>query len=324
MKAAPPERDGLAIIERAEQGDFPVTLYVEGPSEPLKATFLAAFRKAWAAANPEAPTARVFRAAESSVDEILATHQSASLFSPRELAILMDVQDLGRSEKKVTALADGLSNSVAGSTLVIVEAASDSARKTLEPLRAASVVRWSAWPAERRELLRWGQRRIAHEKIKVEKGVLESLIDTCEGDELAFFNELDKLCTFVAKPAGSGTMTREDIAALQRPVVGADLPDYLAAVAMGEAGLASQRLGRLLATGVGEGLVLWSLSNMVGGAMGGWARHRDLSMALARRSAPHHLARSLDAVYRAEAAWKGGRADAVAVLEQATRVISGS
>ena len=31
----------------------------------------------------------------------------------------------------------------------------------------------------------------------------------------------------------------------------------------------------------------------------------------------------LDGLYRAEATWKGGRADAVAVLEQATRVVAG-
>jgi DNA polymerase III delta subunit len=266
----------------------------------------------------------VFRAAETSVDEILSAHQSASLFSPRELLILLDVQDLGRSEKKVAGLAGGLANSVAGSSLLIVESASDSARKTLEPVRAACAVRWNAWPADRRELMRWGQRRIQRESITLDKGVLESLIDTCEGDELAFFNELDKLCTFVAKPGGPGRMTLADISALQRPVVGADLPEYLAAVALGESGLAAQRLGRLLASGVGEGLVLWSLSNMVGGAMGGWARHKDLSLALARRCPPHHLARALDTVYRAEAAWKGGRADPVAVLEQATRVISGT
>lgn len=312
------------MLDRFEAGDFPGTLYVEGPSEPLKAALLAGLRRAWAAVNPASPKATVMRAAESSVDEIVAAHQSASLFSPRELVILLDVQDLGRSEKKVSALAGGIANSVAGSSLVIVESASDSARKTLEPLRAACAVRWVAWPAERRDLLRWGHRRIANESIALEKGVLEALLDTCEGDELAFLNEIDKLCTFVAPPAGPGKMTRDDIAKLQRPVVGADLPDYLAAVALGQGSLAAQRLGRLLATGVGEGLVLWSLSNMVGGAMGGWARHRDLSLALSRRCPPEHLARSLDAVYRAEAAWKGGRADPVAVLEQATRVISGS
>jgi hypothetical protein len=36
---------------------------------------------------------------------------------------------------------------------------------------------------------------------------------------------------------------------------------------------------------------------------------------------PVQLSRALDACYRAEAAWKGGRADAVAVLEQTTRAL---
>jgi DNA polymerase III delta subunit len=44
-------------------------------------------------------------------------------------------------------------------------------------------------------------------------------------------------------------------------------------------------------------------------------------MTLGRRLGPPALARAMDALYRAEAAWKGGRADPVAVLEQATRVL---
>jgi hypothetical protein len=45
-------------------------------------------------------------------------------------------------------------------------------------------------------------------------------------------------------------------------------------------------------------------------------------MTLARRLGPRLLARALDALYRAESAWKSGRADVVAVLEQATRTIA--
>ena len=47
----------------------------------------------------------------------------------------------------------------------------------------------------------------------------------------------------------------------------------------------------------------------------------EASETLRRRVAPRSLGRALDAVYRAESAWKGGRADAVAVLEQATREV---
>jgi DNA polymerase III delta subunit len=72
---------------------------------------------------------------------------------------------------------------------------------------------------------------------------------------------------------------------------------------------------------VEEGAVLWALSNLVGGAFGGWAKHRELSMTLGRRLGPRELARAMDALYRGEAAWKGGRADPVAVLEQATRAL---
>jgi hypothetical protein len=66
---------------------------------------------------------------------------------------------------------------------------------------------------------------------------------------------------------------------------------------------------------------LWALANLVGGALGGWARHREASAALGRRATPRGLARALDAIYRGEAAWKGGKADPIAVLEQATREV---
>jgi len=51
---------------------------------------------------------------------------------------------------------------------------------------------------------------------------------------------------------------------------------------------------------------------------------RDASFALARRRNPAARAQALDAVYRAEAAWKGGRADVRTALEQATREVVGS
>jgi len=310
------------LLARADRGEFPPSLYLEGPSEPLKAAFLAAWRRAWAEACPEAPIGRVFRTAESGVEEILAAHQSASLFSPRNLHIVLEIEDLGRSEKKVAALAAGLAHPAGASCLVLVESEADSPRKTLEPLRAASAARWVAWPADRRALARWGERRLAQEGVGAEPGVIEALVDACEGDTLAFFNELDKLCTLAGGP-GPRRIAPADVAALLRPTVGADLPAYLGAVALGQPRLAAQRLGRLLASGVGEGTVLFALSNLVGGALGGWARWRDLSFALARRVPPAGLSRAMDALFRAEAAWKGGRADSIAVLEQVTRAVSG-
>jgi DNA polymerase III delta subunit len=316
-------QDGLKLLERIPADGFPASLYIEGPSEPLKTAMLSALRRLWAADCPEAPRANVFRAGESGVEDILSALQSTSLFSPREMIMVLGIEDLGRSEKKVVALADGIARSVAGSSVILVESAADNARKTLEPLRAACRLRWMALPPERAELLRWGARRTAVAGLTADPGVIEQLADACEGEALAFFNELDKLCT-VAGGGGSDRVTAEDLARMMRPTVGADLPDYLAAVALGRQGLAVQRLGRLLATGAGEGLVLWALSNMVGGALGGWSRHRDLSMALARRRRPNELGEALDALYRAESAWKSGRADPVAVLEQATRAVCGA
>jgi DNA polymerase III delta subunit len=314
--AAPRGADALARIDR---GEFPGTLYLEGPSEPLKAAILWDLRHAWAAANPSAPTARVLRAAESGVEEILAAYQGNSLFSPRELTLVLEIEDLGRSEKRVTALAGGLRHPGGESLLVLVESEATATRKSLEPLRAACESRVVAEPPGRAELLSWGARRLRREKLVASPGVLEAIADACEGEALSFFSELSRLTAFAGP---GGTLTREHCEQLLRPMVGAGLPDYLAAVAAGQPAIAARRLGRLLAAGEGEGTILFALTNLVGGALGGWARSKELSAALRSRSTPNRLMRSMDALYRAEAAWKGGRADVVAVLEQATRAVA--
>jgi DNA polymerase III delta subunit len=313
---------GLELIERFRSGDFAASLYIEGPSEALKAALLAELRRAWARAVPEAPLGRVFRAAEAGVEEILAAFQGASLFSPRDLILVLQIEGLARSEKRVAALAAGLATPAGGSCLVLHESEADTPRKTLEPLRAAAGLRWVADPPSRAELLRWGEARLAGGDLEIEPGTIETVADACEGDPLTFFNELEKLDVIAPRDAGGlRRVTREDAATLLRPVVGADLPAYLAAVALGRPREAGRALSRLLAAGAGEGAVLFALANLVGGALGGWARQRELSAALARRRPAKRLAVALDALYRAEAAWKSGRADVVAVLEQATRAV---
>jgi DNA polymerase III delta subunit len=313
--------DGLGLIERFRRGEFPATLYLEGPSESLKAALLSELRRAWAQACPEAPLARVFRAAETSIEEILAAFQGASLFSPRDLILVLEAEDLGRSEKRVAALAAGLASPSGGSCLVLHESESDTPRKSLEPLRAASTARWVAELPARPELLRWGHCRLAAADLDVDPGVIEAVADACEGDPLTFFNELEKLDVVAGPADGRRRITRQAADAMLKPVLGADLPEYLSAVALGRSEHAGRALSRLLMAGVGEGTVLFALSNLVGGALGGWARHKDLSATLARRCPARELARSLDAIYRAESAWKGGRADVVAVLELATRAV---
>jgi DNA polymerase III delta subunit len=310
-----------ALLDRFGRGDFPATLYLDGPDEGLKAALLAEYRHAWAAACPEAPAARVFRVGESGVEELLAAFHGGSLFAPRELVLVLEIEDLGRSEKRVTALAEGLTRPNSGVCMALIESAAETERKSLEPLRAACAVRCAALPPVRATLLGWGAHRMERERIALAPGTLESVVDACEGDATAFFDELGKLAAWAGP---GGTLSRQDVDALLRPVVGADVAGYLGAIAAGDAPLAARRLGRLLAAGVGEGTVLFALANLVGGALGGWARHRDLSAALRRRLAPRELARALDGLYRAEAAWKGGRADAIAVLEQATRVVAGA
>ena len=64
---------------------------------------LAELKRSWMARNAGAPPS-VFRAAEAGVDKILSAYQSTSLFHARELVIVLDVEDLGRSEKRVGAL----------------------------------------------------------------------------------------------------------------------------------------------------------------------------------------------------------------------------
>ncbi len=315
----------LALLERAANGEFPATVYLEGPDEAVKAAFLAEFRRAWALAVPEAAQARVLRPDESGVDAILAAYQNVSLFTPRELTLVFEVEDLGRSDKRVAALAQGLGVPAGGSCLVLVESGGDTVRKTLEPLRAACAVRVVAEPPDEEGLLRWGAVRLAAAECHAEPGALEALLETCEHDALAFLNEVGKLA-FLA--GTDGVVTRAHAASLAAPQVGAELPDFLAAVAAGEEAMAAQRLERLLAAGESEGGVMWALGHLVSATFtistspyGGWAKWRPQSLALASRRDDRSRARALDAVYRAEAAWKGGRLDARTALEQATREV---
>jgi DNA polymerase III delta subunit len=314
-------QDPYAFARSVSGGEFPPSLYLEGSSEPLKAECLATLRRAWREREPLAPAARVLRAAESGVEEILALYLGASLFTPRELIIVLDIEDLGRSEKRVGALAAGIAAPAGESCLVLVESAAESARKTLEPLRAACRVRVEAEPPGREALRAWGALKLQEHGVEAEPKVLELLLGACEGDAMAFFSELSRLASYAGP---GGRVTPEDAAEILRPAAGAELPDYLQSVAAGDAARAGQRLGRLLAAGVSEGTILFSLSNLVGGALGGWARERAASDALRRRRGGSDLLHCLDAVYRAESAWKGGRADVVALLEHATREVCGS
>jgi DNA polymerase III delta subunit len=313
--------DEARLLAQLEAGRFPASLYVEGPDEALKAALLSEIRFAWAKSCPEAPHARVLRAAESGVEDILASYQGASLFTPRELIVVLDLEGLGRSEKQVRALAEGISRPAGGSCLVLVESAAESPRRALEPVRTACEARCVCVPLGRSALVAWGQRRVAREGLEAEPGLIEMIADACDQNPAETFNEIDKL---IACAGPDKKLTRALATALLRPVTGAELRDYLSAVAGGDPPQAARRLGQLLATGVGEGSVFFALTNLVGGSLGGWARHRDLSVQLARRRAPDDLARALDALYRGEAAWKRGRADVVAVLEQATGVVSSS
>ncbi|NOT33182.1 MAG: hypothetical protein HOP12_03330, partial [Candidatus Eisenbacteria bacterium] len=305
----------------AKGGHFPRALYLEGPDEALKTALLAELRRAWSRAVPEQPLARVMRAGENDVAEILATAQGGSLFSTRELLVVLEIEDLGRSEKKVEALAGGLAAIGAGSCVLIHESASETERKSLAPIRAACDGVWTAWPPAFDALVAWGTRRLEAAAVRAEAGVVEAVASACEGDASACFNELEKLATFAGP---EGRVTRAEVEALRAPMLDADLPQYVAAVAAGDVRRATQRLHRMLAGGMNEGTVMFALVNLVGGALGGWARSRELSALLARRVGARELGPAMDALYRMESAWKGGRADIVALLELATRTVAGA
>lgn len=313
--------DGLGVLDAAAQGRFPASLYIEGPNEALKAAFLAEFRRIWAQAVPDAPLARILRPGENDVDEILSAYQGISMFASRELTFVMGVEQMTRSERNVAALAEGISRPAGESCIILIESMGDTYRKTLDPLRGAVAARWEALPLDRHGLLQWGARRLASMGFEAEPGALETLCDACEAEALAFFNEVSKL---PALSVDGKHVRKAEVEALTRPIVGSGVVEYLAAVALGRPGLAAQRLGRLLAAGESEGGLMFLLGNMVAGAMGTWSVHRDLSAQLGRRRDARSLGRALDAVYRAEAAWKGGRVDSITALEQATREVSGS
>lgn len=324
-RPATPSADPLAVLQRAGTGEFPGSIYLDGPDDAVKTAFLSEYRRLWALAVPEAATARVLHAGESGVDPILAAYQNVSLFAPRELTIVFDVEDLGRSEKRVQALADGLSTPSQGSSLVLVESPAETVRKLLAPLRDACALHVEAAPPSEKALLEWGLRRLTASGHRAEPGVLQALLDACERDPIAFLNEAGKLAVLAGE---GGTVTEAHVRALTAPTLGADMPEFLMAVASGDARGASVRLERLLAGGENEGGVLWALGHLATSALArsanayAWAKWGSATAALGRRRDPASLARAVDAVYRAEAAWKGGRADVRAALEQATRELA--
>ena len=280
--------DALQLLTRVEKGEFPGTVYLEGQDEAIKAAFLADFRRAWAAAVPESATARILRPDEG-IDEILAAYQTVSMFTSRELTIVFSVEKLVRSEKQIAALAAGLATPSSGSCLVLVEAWADKPRKKLDPLREVAAVRVEATLPDERALLEWGRRRLAGTGNSAEAGVLQALLDACERDPIAFLNEAGKLSVLAGD---GGTVTMAHVKTLTAPKLGAELPDFILAVAQGDAKRAAQRLERILAAGESEGSIMWSLGHLASSSLArtaapySWAMYKEATSALARRPRP--------------------------------------
>ncbi len=313
--------DLASTITAWDAGRFPESLYLEGPDEALKAEVLSNLRQVWthpAAKTTAAGTVRVFRAAESGPEEVLLAYQSLSLFSPRELVLVLEVEDWGRSERKLGAVATALRSGGGPSCLVLIESAAEAMRKGLESLRSAAHSRLVCDPPGRGELRLLARRRSTQSQVEFEAEAMELLLEASQGETATFFNELDKVCAW-AGPGGQVRAT--DAKRLLRPVVGADVADYLSAVALRQSGTAAQRLARLSASGVSEGSVLFALTNLLGGALGGWARYRSLSDDVRRTWSPRRVAQGLDLLYRVERAWKSGRAEAPTLVEHATQAL---
>lgn len=306
----------MALLGALEQGRFPGSLYLEGPDESVKAEVLAVLRSAWSAG--EGGEVRVFRAAEASAEDVVSAYQTVSLFSARAMVIVLEVEDWGRSERRVRAVADAVRAGGGLSCLVLVESASDTPRKSLEPLRAAAAARVVCDPAGAGELRALAGRKLKRSGVEPDDGVIDLLLQASEGETATFFNELDKLSAWAGE---SGRITVADARRLLRPVVGAELSEFLGAVVEGEPGAARVRLARLLSGGASEGTILFALTNVLGGALGGWARYRGLSEELRRRWSPRRIAQGLDLLYRVERAWKSGRAEASTLLEHATQAL---
>ena len=199
---------------------------------------LAEFKAAWLAHSGGGAAGPGVAGRKSGVEGILASYHGASLFHPRELLIVLDIEDLGRSDKKIAALAEGIARHSETSTLILVESAAEAPRKTLAPLRESCQVVVEADPPTRPELLAWGETRFHRAGLEAEPGLIESIADACEGDALTFFNEIEKLSAYCG---AAGRVRREDATTLLRPVVGAELPEYLIAVARGAGGRRAQR-----------------------------------------------------------------------------------
>ena len=187
---------------------------------------------------------------------------------------MLEIEDLGRSEKQVAALAEGIARPAGG---VVPGAGRVGRRHAAQDARAAARrVRGALRGACRRRApscWRGASARLAREGIEAEAGRRSRCVaDACEGDPLAFFNELDKL---FACAGASGRLTRDDGARCcgpwSAPICPSTWPPWRSATPgsrrSGSAGCSPR--------GVGEGAVLFALSNLVGGALGGWARQRE-------------------------------------------------
>ncbi len=321
--SAAPRAGGPAACEAwlARVADAPGTTYLSGNDEALKAEILAALKEAWNAAVPDAPP-QVFRASEAGPANILAAVQGGSLFQARSLVIVLGAEDWARSANTPIALARALPAIPPENVLVFVEAAGDSERKHLNPLRSACARVFSLDALPPSEIRPWAERHARRQGVTLDPAAWDALMDLPRLDAGEAFNEVDKLAAWAGD---GGRVSRETVLALVHPAGGATLADFADAVVARNGALAMDLLLRALEGGESSGSILFQLTSLLSGALrvsgggGGWIRDRRRSGQIAAAWAVADVAKGLDLLYRCERAWKTGRAPDETLLVRAVQ-----
>jgi len=205
---------------------------------------------------------------------------------------------------------------------VFVEAAGDSERKHLNPLRSACARVFSLDTLPPSEIRPWAERHARRAGVTLEPDAWEALFELPRLDSGEAFNEVDKLAAWAGD---GGRVSRDTVLALVHPAGGATLAAFADAVVDRNGEQAMDLLLRALEGGESSGSILFQLTSLLSGALrlkgggGGWIRDRRRSAHVADTWAVADVAKGLDLLYRCERAWKTGRAPDETLLVRAVQ-----
>ena len=237
--------------------------------------------------------------------------------------MVLEIEDLGRSEKRVErAGRRARACRPAARAWCWWSRSRDDAQDARAAARRVRACASTADAARRARAARLGRAPAGAASVsRPSRGVLETLRRGLRGRGAGVLQRA-RQAVRVGRPASAALTPAEVAAICCARWSGAELPDYLAAVAAGDPARAAQRLGRLLAAGMGEGThavrALESRGRRPGrlGALPRARAPRCAAGAAAARAAAH-------ASTRCTAPRPPGRAAAPTwsrVLEQRTRV----